>query len=329
VQIDIVVVMARLSCFTLMILVSPLLLTAAQSSQAGSATSAAAAGPLAAAGQAVCTLNIVGNGKKPGIKTAELSCKGGTITAAAHNLLLDFWGADKPTQGVVWVDNADGDCTVGDNILLTICGASNAVFIKPKVTQVWGDGRLSILVCVAGSQGAATVTVREGTFTGSSVTSLGLYTYGNKLHLDNCVISNNGNLPIDETTETAGAIVAAGGELLLQSSTISGNVAMGKESGAVSVWNSAHVTIEHSRFRDNQAMYGGALHVKQQGQVTIRGSSFEGNAAVAGGGGGAIYAWDYEASVIIEPSNRPGRSYCITPACMFSYPAAMCLQFMA
>jgi hypothetical protein len=308
-----------------MILASPLLLTAAQSSQAASATSAAAAGPLAAAGQAVCTLNIVGNGQKPGIKTAELSCKGGTITAAAHNLLLDFWGADKPTQGVEWVDNADGDCVAGDNILLTLCGASNAVFIKPKVTHVWDEDQLSILVCVAGSQGAASVTMREGTFTGSSVTPLGLYTDGNKLHLDNCVISKNGHLPVDDATETAGAIAAAGGELLLRSSTISGNVAMGTESGALSVWGSAHVTIENSRFTANQAMYGAALHVMDQGQVTIRGSSFEGNAAVAEGSGGAIYVWRYEALVIIEPSNLPGRSYCITPACIFSLPAAIVL----
>jgi hypothetical protein len=128
--------MARFKCFTLSLLLWRLLLTAAQSSQAALATSAVAAGP-PAAGQAVCTLNIVGNDKKPGIKTAELSCKGGTITAAAHKILLDFWGADKPTQGVKWVENVVGACVVGTNILLTICGVSNAVFIKPTVTQVW------------------------------------------------------------------------------------------------------------------------------------------------------------------------------------------------
>jgi hypothetical protein len=133
--------------------------------------------------------------------------------------------------------------------------------------------------------------MRQGTFTSSSVTPLGLYTDGNRLIVDNCTISKNGNLPVTDTKVTAGAIVAVGGELLLQSSTISGNVAMGKESGGVSVWNSAHVKVENSRFIGNQAMYGGALHVKAQGQVTIRGGSFEANAAAAEGSGGAIYAW--------------------------------------
>lgn len=112
------------------------------------AVTAAAAPPAAGAtaGAAVCSLSLVGFGDRLGIKSAKLSCTGGTITVAAHKVLEDFWGQKKAMPGVVW---GDSKCIGNTACLITVCGSSSAVFESATVTSLRG-GVLTwgLAVCV-------------------------------------------------------------------------------------------------------------------------------------------------------------------------------------
>jgi hypothetical protein len=124
-----------------------------------------AAGP--AIGQAHCKLAIHGFGKKIGIASASLSCTGGTITAAAHDELLQFWGTKRPTEGVVWTSHNTGACALGKRCLLNICGGS-ATFLGSTASGVRPD-TVSVLVGVGGT---ARLTFTKGTFTNNSLSAI-------------------------------------------------------------------------------------------------------------------------------------------------------------
>lgn len=89
----------------------------------------AAAGATAAS-KTVCSLSMQGNGNQTGLKSVQLSCTGGTVTATAHAVLLSFWGADLPKQGVNWTQ--DSECMPNEGCLLAICGGSDAIFANTR-----------------------------------------------------------------------------------------------------------------------------------------------------------------------------------------------------
>lgn len=277
-----------------------------------------AAGP--AAGQALCKLVIQGFGKKIGIASASLSCTGGTITAAAHDELLQFWGTKRPTQGVVWKSHEAGACAPGSGCLLSICGGS-ATFLGSTASGVQTN-EASVLVCVGNS---ARLTFRNGNFTVNNLTPLAIL--HPKAHV--LVVHGNfqGNIMTEAEANLAGAIVVNNGTLVVQSSTFLGNKASGRQTGALTVEGQGIVTINESRFGANRAKFGGAVHATDQAHVTVHGGTFEGNTAsgtAADGMGGAFYAWG-DATVNILPSSSkqgetPASGPICTVGCLDSFP---------
>ena len=105
---------------------------------------------------ALCKLRLEGFGTKPGIKSAHLSCTGGSITAAAQPDLLKALGQ---TKGVVW-DNECADVQA-HGCMLVLCGGT-ATFNRPTITDMNGAGTGSeTAVCVIGN---SKLTLVDGNF---------------------------------------------------------------------------------------------------------------------------------------------------------------------
>jgi hypothetical protein len=95
---------------------------------------AVCARPAPTAVPAVCRLRIEGYGNRPGVKTAQLSCTGGTITAAAVPQLRPALGADKNpmASGVRWAPRLKA-CKQEEEefgCIFSVCGGA-VTFVNP------------------------------------------------------------------------------------------------------------------------------------------------------------------------------------------------------
>jgi len=187
----------------------------------------------------VCTLRLEGYGTRPGLRTAQLKCTGGSITAAAHPQLLKALGPGKiqgVTQGVVWSSSRECTSDVEDRkCLLSICDKSRAVFVRPVVTHVKPSGEdLYRSLCVSD---------------------------GSNVAISNGVFTDSGIRPIHVDGKTTSVVIK-------NSSFVRNIVADDAYGGALLVWE-GHVTIRSSSFLHNKAGYGGAICASGQSKVDI------------------------------------------------------------
>lgn len=127
------------------------------------------------AARATCKLHLEGFGSAQGIKSAELICSGGSITASAHPVLL----ATRTFSGVQWSD--DGDCgKQSKNCLLTLCGGTSVLFPSAVVRNVNISKTAAMLLCLAGS---SDVVFEAAQFEGNAVRPLTVLSPGVMLHV--------------------------------------------------------------------------------------------------------------------------------------------------
>jgi predicted outer membrane repeat protein len=246
--------------------------------------------PGATEGAAICSLSIVGFGDSDegeGIKSASVSCRGGTITAAAHQVLRDFWGPKiKAMRGVTW---SDVQKLERDDCLLTVCGQSDTVFNGAVINGLKGgagEPAWRIALCIAER---SSITFNNCSFTSNKeATPLVVLNTGTAVLLDQCLIQGNVvKEQVNGYAYTSGVGVMRA-RLNIRSSTIAHNTGSeGGYAGAVSATDTSHVSIHNTLFHNNVGGYGAAIEVQDQSRVVIRGSHFVGN--TASHEGGAVY----------------------------------------
>ena len=125
----------------------------------------------AATAKVTCDLHFQGHGARTGLKSAVLSCSGGTITAVAHpELLASFSTA---FVGVSWASK--GACAaLKDQCVLTLCQGSAASFPKATVLNVNAPNTKD-LICLGDSSSADFDNARFQGNTGRPLTVLSKY----------------------------------------------------------------------------------------------------------------------------------------------------------
>lgn len=203
------------------------------------ATAAAAADGVTRQGP-VCRLHLEGFGNRPGLKKAQLSCTGGSITAAASPELVKLLGAGP--KGVVWSQAADCQDAIKEqttgNCMLAVCRGSVATFLNPVVTGMkssLSEGGTSL--CITGGSKVALV---NGTFVQAlDMRPVRVHGTGTTVSIKQCMFRENSVTP----------------------STRNG--------GALSVRDSAEVAIDSSSFIRNKAEFGGAITADHNAMVKL------------------------------------------------------------
>ena len=118
--------------------------------------------------KAVCSLNVEGFGTKTGLKSAQLSCSGGTVKAVVHPLLL----AKLPglgSRGGIQL-SSDSKCKeLGASCLITICEGTAVTFPRATVKSVNVTPNLTGLIYAVGP---SSVVLDGATFTGNAARAL-------------------------------------------------------------------------------------------------------------------------------------------------------------
>lgn len=145
---------------------------------------AEAAAGVAATNSTTCRLNLEGFGSRPGLKAANISCAGGSITATVHDDFIK--AAGKRIRNVQLIKGA---CGPTKGCLLTVCGKSNPVFVNASITALTATPGWWIAVCV---QGQSRVAFHRGNFSfNSMVTVMRVRDTGTSVLLNNCTVRNN------------------------------------------------------------------------------------------------------------------------------------------
>lgn len=215
-----------------------MLLLAAATAAPGTktATAAAAADGVTRQGP-VCRLHLEGFGHRPGLKKAQLSCTGGSITAAASPELVKVLGAGP--KGVLWSQAADCQEAIKEgNCLLAVCRGSVATFANPVITGIRAstpEGGSSL--CITGGSNVAVV---DGTF-----------------------VQGRDMRPV--------RVVGDGTTALLKQCRFQGNsVAQSKRhGGALMMAYTTKVTVLSCSFVGNSAESGGAIMVQGSAQLNL------------------------------------------------------------
>jgi predicted outer membrane repeat protein len=189
------------------------------------------------AARATCKLRLEGFISTQGIKSAELSCSGGSITAFAHLELRNF---TRSFSGVSWSDEDCGDFT--RDCLLTLCGDTSATFLSAVVRNV--DVSTSMLLCLDGN---SNVTFEAAHFAGNAGRPITVRSPNVKLQIMGSNFTNNTVLLTDLA---GGALRLNGGAAIVQSSVFRGNVVQ-TSGGAVAVTKSATIQLSSSLFEGN------------------------------------------------------------------------------
>jgi hypothetical protein len=184
----------------------------------------------------VCRLRLEGHGNRPGLKSAQLSCTGGYITAAANPQLLQALGADKNPKGVRWAQRLNA-CKKDDEELgcfFSICDGA-ATFLNPVVTNMRSSDGANA-VCISGG----TATLVNGTFLqNSEVRPIRIAGKNTTANISNCRFIAN-SLKRGE-----------------------------RPGGAIFVSEGARATIHSSTFVNNSADAGGAIVVYGRSSVEL------------------------------------------------------------
>lgn len=194
------------------------------------------------AARATCKLHMEGFGSAQGIKSAQLSCSGGTITASAHPVLLANF--TRTFSGVRWSN--DSDCGIfTTECLLTVCGDTSATFPSAVVRNVNVSQNIGRLLCLGGSSNS---TFEAALFEGNACRPISVRSDSVSLHIRGSNFTNNKLLWPDMA---GGALLVAGGEAEVESSAFSGNVVL-DSGGAVAVGKSASLQVSSTLFTGNK-----------------------------------------------------------------------------
>lgn len=189
-----------------------------------------------------CRLHMEGYGHTTGLKSAQLDCTGGMITAAAHPMLAPFKSS---CSGVQWINS--GACGVGrKDCLLTVCGKTEAVFEAATAVHVNVSTAAQSLVCVVGR---SNVTFHRARFHANTARCISLPQQSSNatawLNLSKCAFTNN-SAPVD----WGGVLYLAGGVTMVEASRFSGNYVR-ERGGAIGVTNTAQLTLIASLLHNN------------------------------------------------------------------------------
>lgn len=206
-----------------------------------------------------CSLKFEGYSHKQGVKSAHLSCTGGSITAAAHPVLLAPFS--RSFSGVTW-SNSGGCGESKEFCLLTICGSSKATFVSADVANVNISSTTGLLLCVRDS---SSLVFDNARFHGNSGRPLAGDTTAVQLHIKNSRFTNN---TMYGAAMEGAALHLNGGTGLVQSSTFAGNRGFFR-GGAIGLRNNARLTVTSSVLHNNQ---GEHKHYQQELQF-VQGSS--------------------------------------------------------
>jgi len=178
-----------------------------------------------------CQLSLEGKGSKTGFKSAQLSCTGGTITAAANPVLGPF---THTFSGVQW--SQKGACGKKQKAcVLTVCRNSSVVFLSARVAKVntSTSGTVGGLMCFGDD---SSLTFVDARFDGNDARPLTGYGDGVTLHIRSSKFINN---RASWKEADGGALLLQGGSALVESSTFSGNTASRRGGGIVLQGNSS------------------------------------------------------------------------------------------
>jgi hypothetical protein len=196
-----------------------------------------------------------GFGIKTGVKTVLMSCSGGTITAAAHSVLLSA-----PTHqfsGVTWSDK--GACGSGrSTCLISICGDSSATFMSAKVLAVNMTAPAGNAVCLGDR---SNITFEHALFQGNVGRSLAVGHEGVYLRVTRSSFVNNSALGANVI---GGVLYVWNGTVFVEKSTFSGNSAVftGGAGGAIGTEGTTRMTITSSTLDGNQGQYLSVQHLQ-------------------------------------------------------------------
>lgn len=188
-----------------------------------------------------CQLSLEGKGSKPGVKSAQLSCAGGTITAAANPVLGPFIHT---FSGVQW-SNKSACGNQQKACILTVCGTSSVAFLSARVAQVntSTSDTLSNLVCFGDN---SSLTFVDARFHGNDARPLTGYGDGVRLHMRSSKFTNNS---ASWKEAIGGALLLEGGSVLVESSTFSGNTA--PRGGGIALQGTSFATVVTSVLQHN------------------------------------------------------------------------------
>lgn len=177
------------------------------------------------AARATCKLHLEGFGSSRGIKSAQLSCSGGTVTASAHPVLLANF--TRSFSGVQW--SGYGNCgNFTSDCLLTICGDTSASFTAALVRNVNVSQTADMLVCLAGS---SNLVFEAAQFQGNAGRPITVLSPDVKLHLKGSNFTDNKLL---WKSLAGGAVWLGGGTAVVESSIFIGNAVL-TDGGAIGV----------------------------------------------------------------------------------------------
>jgi hypothetical protein len=176
------------------------------------------------------------------VKAAQLSCTGGTFTAAADPQLRQVLGAGKNPSGVRWAPRLKF-CKMEEEYaelpcFFSICDGA-VTFMNPVVTGMMGSDTIKngeTSICISGG----TVTLVNGTFLqNTEVRPIRIAGKDTTANISNCRFIAN------SVTKTE------------------------RPGGAVFVLNRARATIQSSKFVNNSAEVGGAVAVGGRSSLEV------------------------------------------------------------
>lgn len=188
----------------------------------------------------LCTLKIEGHGpSKPGVKTFQLSCSGGSIVAFAHPTLAPHLAS---TSGVSWLPNACGPWARG--CLLAICGDSTVTFAAGTVVQAASPSP-PLLLCVGGRSHLAFQGARFFDNAARPITGFGPDV---SFFIKASSFTNNS---LQSPSGSAGAVsLEAGGSAVIEASTFTNNTVLGN-GGAISIGGTGSIKVMSSLLQGN------------------------------------------------------------------------------
>jgi hypothetical protein len=197
-----------------------------------------------------CKLHLEGFGTKFGLKSAQLSCSGGTIQASAHPSMLGPF--TRSFSGVEWSDA--GDCGKFKNeCVLTVCGVTSVHFPSAVVRLVNAStngtsGAAHTALCLGGN---ISVVFEGAQFQRNQVRPLHTaFSQGARLHIKNTTFTKNSLAVLGPYYRLwGGALLVAGGSAAVESSSFVGNTA--EYGGAIGVSNSASLKLVASVAKGN------------------------------------------------------------------------------
>jgi hypothetical protein len=191
--------------------------------------------------RATCKLHLEGYGSAQGIKSAQLTCSGGTITAHAHPVLLG--NLTRTFSGVQWSDA--WDCVQNNTkCLLILCGDTSAAFPAAVIRNLNVSQTSVAFLCLTGN---SDVLFEGAQFQENTGRPISTFSSSVKLHVKGSNFTGK-KLPWNQA---GGALWLGGGTAVVESSVFSGN-AVKMDGGAIYVdGNMSSIDLSSSVFKDN------------------------------------------------------------------------------